>query len=135
MTGNSPLHRDASLERIALRREPWDIAIIGGGSTGVGIAVDAASRGYSVVLLERHDFGEGTPSRSTLGGTTGSHFRGNDGAGGNALGASAAGFRCIQVDEARLSCGTSGSHRSSQYRPLAAADTAATPATNPNTIQ
>src|SRR5690606_16910272 len=45
--------------------EPWDIAVIGGGATGVGIAVDAASRGYSVVLLEQHDFGKGTSSRST----------------------------------------------------------------------
>jgi len=59
------LQRDASLKRIAARKEPWDIAVIGGGSTGVGIAVDAASRGYSVVLLEQHDFGKGTSSRST----------------------------------------------------------------------
>jgi glycerol-3-phosphate dehydrogenase len=63
---NPPLlQRDASLERIAERAEPWDIAVIGGGSTGVGIAVDAASRGLDVVLLERHDFGKGTSSRST----------------------------------------------------------------------
>jgi len=60
-----PLDRARSLKRIAKRREPWDVAVIGGGSTGVGIAVDAASRGYSVVLLERHDFGKGTSSRST----------------------------------------------------------------------
>lgn len=39
--------------------------IIGGGATGVGIAVDAASRGYDVVLLEQSDFGKGTSSRST----------------------------------------------------------------------
>jgi len=63
--GKPLLQRDASLERIAGRREPWDIAVIGGGATGVGIAVDAASRGYSVVLLEQHDFGKGTSSRST----------------------------------------------------------------------
>lgn len=60
-----PLERATSLKRIAKHREPWDVAVIGGGSTGVGIAVDAASRGYSVVLLERHDFGKGTSSRST----------------------------------------------------------------------
>ena len=60
-----PFQRDASLNRIAGRGEPWDIAVIGGGSTGMGIAVDAASRGYSVVLLEQHDFGKGTSSRST----------------------------------------------------------------------
>jgi glycerol-3-phosphate dehydrogenase len=38
---------------------------VGGGSTGVGIALDAVTRGYSVVLLEQHDFGKGTSSRST----------------------------------------------------------------------
>src|SRR5262245_1725637 len=59
------LQRDAFLQRVAARREPWDIAVVGGGSTGIGIAVDAASRGYSVVLLEQHDFGKGTSSRST----------------------------------------------------------------------
>jgi glycerol-3-phosphate dehydrogenase len=59
------LQRDVFLQRIVARREPWDIAIIGGGSTGVGIALDAASRGYSVVLLEQNDFGKGTSSRST----------------------------------------------------------------------
>lgn len=39
--------------------------MIGGGATGLGIAVDAASRGFDVVLLEQHDFGKGTSSRST----------------------------------------------------------------------
>ncbi|MBL6962794.1 MAG: glycerol-3-phosphate dehydrogenase/oxidase [Bacteroidetes bacterium] len=43
----------------------WDIAIIGGGATGVGTAVEAASRGYKVVLIEQSDFGKGTSSRST----------------------------------------------------------------------
>jgi len=47
------------------RTEPWDIIIIGGGATGVGVAVDAATRGYSTLLLERDDFGKGTSSRST----------------------------------------------------------------------
>jgi glycerol-3-phosphate dehydrogenase len=47
------------------RSEPWDIAIVGGGATGVGAAVDAASRGYAVCLLEQSDFGKGTSSRST----------------------------------------------------------------------
>jgi len=41
------------------------VVIIGGGATGVGIAVDAASRGYSTLLLEQSDFGKGTSSRST----------------------------------------------------------------------
>jgi glycerol-3-phosphate dehydrogenase len=53
------------LSRVHERQEPWDILVIGGGATGAGIAVDAASRGYSVLLLERDDFGKGTSSRST----------------------------------------------------------------------
>lgn len=53
------------LARIREQKEPWDIVVIGGGATGAGIAVDAASRGYSVLLLEREDFGKGTSSRST----------------------------------------------------------------------
>jgi glycerol-3-phosphate dehydrogenase len=57
--------REASLQTISTRREAWDIAVIGGGATGAGIAVDAASRGYSAVLLEQSDFGKGTSSRST----------------------------------------------------------------------
>lgn len=65
MSTTALLQRDTFLQRIAERREPWDIAIIGGGSTGVGIALDAVTRGYSTVLLEQHDFGKGTSSRST----------------------------------------------------------------------
>lgn len=45
--------------------EPWDILVIGGGATGAGIAVDAAARGYRVLLVEAADFGSGTSSRST----------------------------------------------------------------------
>src|SRR6186997_2926393 len=65
MSSTPLLQRDAFLQRVAERREPWDIAVIGGGSTGMGIALDAVTRGYSVVLLEQHDFGKGTSSRST----------------------------------------------------------------------
>ena len=43
----------------------WDMVVIGGGATGVGVAIDAASRGYAVLLLEAQDFGKGTSSRST----------------------------------------------------------------------
>lgn len=43
----------------------WDVIIIGGGATGLGAAVDAAARGYKTLLLEQHDFGKGTSSRST----------------------------------------------------------------------
>ncbi|TLD70270.1 glycerol-3-phosphate dehydrogenase/oxidase [Phragmitibacter flavus] len=59
------MNRPTSLQQLAAQTTPWDIAIIGGGATGMGIAVDAASRGYSVILLEQHDFGKGTSSRST----------------------------------------------------------------------
>ncbi len=57
--------RDTHLARLAARTTPWDVIVIGGGATGVGIAVDAASRGYDVLLVEQHDFGKGTSSRST----------------------------------------------------------------------
>ncbi|MES2811572.1 MAG: glycerol-3-phosphate dehydrogenase/oxidase [Bacteroidota bacterium] len=43
----------------------YDIIVIGGGATGLGCAVDAASRGYKVLLLEKHDFAKGTSSRAT----------------------------------------------------------------------
>jgi glycerol-3-phosphate dehydrogenase len=47
------------------RETPYDLAVIGGGATGLGLALDAASRGFSVVLLEAADFAKGTSSRST----------------------------------------------------------------------
>jgi len=43
----------------------WDVAIIGGGASGLGIAVDAANRGFKTLLLEKNDFAKGTSSRST----------------------------------------------------------------------
>jgi len=57
--------RAEMLTRAFDRTTPWDMVIIGGGATGVGSAVDAASRGYEVLLLEQSDFGKGTSSRST----------------------------------------------------------------------
>jgi len=45
--------------------EVWDVIVVGGGATGLGVAVDAATRGYSTLLLEAHDFAKGTSSRST----------------------------------------------------------------------
>jgi len=57
--------RSAMLARTTDRQGPWDMLIVGGGATGVGVAVDAASRGYDVLLLEQDDFGKGTSSRST----------------------------------------------------------------------
>ncbi|HRM95206.1 MAG TPA: glycerol-3-phosphate dehydrogenase/oxidase, partial [Alicycliphilus sp.] len=43
----------------------YDLAVVGGGATGLGVALDAAARGFSVVLLESHDFAKGTSSRAT----------------------------------------------------------------------
>jgi glycerol-3-phosphate dehydrogenase len=43
----------------------WDVIIVGGGATGLGTALDAASRGYQTLLLEQADFAKGTSSRST----------------------------------------------------------------------
>ena len=59
------MNRDEMLERLISRTDPWDIIIIGGGATGAGVAVDAATRGLSTLLVEREDFGKGTSSRST----------------------------------------------------------------------
>ena len=53
------------LKALRSKKEPWDIVIIGGGATGLGAAVDSASRGFKTLLLEAHDFAKGTSSRST----------------------------------------------------------------------
>ncbi|MDQ3240284.1 MAG: FAD-dependent oxidoreductase, partial [Actinomycetota bacterium] len=49
----------------ALEAERFDVVVIGGGITGAGVALDAASRGYSVALVERADYASGTSSRSS----------------------------------------------------------------------
>jgi glycerol-3-phosphate dehydrogenase len=59
------MNRKSMLQQATARTEPWDIIVIGGGATGVGVAVDASARGYATLLLERDDFGKGTSSRST----------------------------------------------------------------------
>ena len=59
------LDRHESIERIRHRTDPWDIVVIGGGATGIGVALDAAARGLQVALVEQSDFGKGTSSRST----------------------------------------------------------------------
>ncbi|HEY7127036.1 MAG TPA: glycerol-3-phosphate dehydrogenase/oxidase [Ktedonobacterales bacterium] len=59
----SAASRTANLERMA--QEPFDVLVIGGGITGAGVALDAATRGYSVALVERNDFASGTSSKST----------------------------------------------------------------------
>ena len=56
------MKREDSIARLP---EPWDVAVIGGGATGLGAAVDAASRGLKVVLVEQGDFAQATSSRST----------------------------------------------------------------------
>ena len=56
--------RNELLARLQQPRE-WDLAIIGGGSVGLGVALDAAVRGFSVVLVEAHDIAQGTSSRAT----------------------------------------------------------------------
>ncbi|HOC68181.1 MAG TPA: glycerol-3-phosphate dehydrogenase/oxidase [Candidatus Hydrogenedentes bacterium] len=59
------LNRERMSAALEDRGMVWDFIIIGGGATGVGVAIDAASRGYKTLLLEAHDFGKGTSSRST----------------------------------------------------------------------
>src|ERR1700722_7639540 len=58
------MNRPAMLDRVKARSTPWDIVVIGGGVTGVGVAVDAANRGFDVLLLERMKFGSAPSSRS-----------------------------------------------------------------------
>src|SRR5205085_1474875 len=59
------MQREEILDHVRAHRGPWDIIIVGGGATGVGVAIDASTRGYDVLLLEQSDFGKGTSSRST----------------------------------------------------------------------
>ena len=56
--------REQQLSALA-DREPLDLVVVGGGATGLGVALDAALRGYSVALFESHDFASGTSSRAT----------------------------------------------------------------------
>jgi glycerol-3-phosphate dehydrogenase len=59
------LNRRSNIELLNRVKEPFDFLILGGGATGLGCALDASSRGYSVLLLEKYDFCKGTSSRST----------------------------------------------------------------------
>lgn len=63
MTEIKPTDRGALLSRLA-EASSWDIAVIGGGASGLGAALDAASRGLRTVLFEARDFGSGASSRS-----------------------------------------------------------------------
>lgn len=57
--------REEILRGLGGQAEPWDVLVVGGGSSGLGAAVEAAARGYRTVLVERFDFAKGTSSRST----------------------------------------------------------------------
>ncbi len=59
------MKRENAVAALEARQGPWDLLIIGGGATGLGCAIDAASRGYKTLLLEMHDFAKATSSRST----------------------------------------------------------------------
>ena len=57
--------RSEILRLLGEQSQPWDVLVLGGGATGFGSAVEAASRGYRTLLIERFDFAKGTSSRST----------------------------------------------------------------------
>ncbi len=59
------MNRQQGIDRLSDKKQIWDFIVIGGGATGSGVALEAATRGYSVLLLEEHDFAKGTSSRST----------------------------------------------------------------------
>ncbi len=59
------MDRSEMLRALEAHEGYWDMIVVGGGATGLGVAVDAASRGYRTLLLEQHDFAKGTSSRST----------------------------------------------------------------------
>src|SRR5678815_4370166 len=63
--GKKIVNRDDQLKKIADVSFLWDVLVIGGGATGLGIALDAAARGYKTLLVEQADFAKGTSSRST----------------------------------------------------------------------
>ncbi|HMQ08176.1 MAG TPA: glycerol-3-phosphate dehydrogenase/oxidase [Saprospiraceae bacterium] len=57
--------REEQLKQMINYKEEWDLLVIGGGASGLGTALDAVSRGWKVLLVEKYDFGKGTSSRST----------------------------------------------------------------------
>jgi glycerol-3-phosphate dehydrogenase len=59
------LDRSKALANLRNTAKIWDFVVIGGGASGLGVAVEASSRGYKTLLLEKHDLGKGTSSRST----------------------------------------------------------------------
>jgi glycerol-3-phosphate dehydrogenase len=63
-SGALPTRREELMARLA-QAPTFDVAVVGGGATGLGVALDAAARGFRVVLVESHDFAKGTSSRAT----------------------------------------------------------------------
>jgi glycerol-3-phosphate dehydrogenase len=59
------MKRESIISTIENFNDSWDVIVIGGGATGLGVAVEASSRGYKTLLLEQHDFSKGTSSKST----------------------------------------------------------------------
>src|ERR1700712_3041348 len=59
------MNREQMIQQLESHQGAWDVCIIGGGASGLGIAVDAASRGFNTFLAEQYDFAKGTSSRST----------------------------------------------------------------------
>jgi glycerol-3-phosphate dehydrogenase len=59
------IKREVFINRLTDSASEWDLIVVGGGATGLGVALDGASRGYKTLLLEQSDFAKGTSSRST----------------------------------------------------------------------
>ena len=59
------MQRESGMQALRAHDGPWDLIVIGGGATGLGCALESASRGYDTLLLEMHDFAKATSSRST----------------------------------------------------------------------
>jgi glycerol-3-phosphate dehydrogenase len=56
------MNRAEMYRRLHSHVGPWNMIVVGGGATGAGVAIDGASRGYDVLLLEQSDFGKGLPA-------------------------------------------------------------------------
>ena len=59
------MERTGAIQNLEASDGQWDVIVIGGGASGLGAGVEAASRGYKTLLLEQDDFAKGTSSRST----------------------------------------------------------------------
>jgi glycerol-3-phosphate dehydrogenase len=59
------LNREELIGQVADKATTWDVLVIGGGATGLGVALDSVARGYKTLLIEQSDFAKGTSSRST----------------------------------------------------------------------